>query len=260
MRFKFSLEVLPQVSGNVLPISYQSEMATAFRSMLTNDMSVYNDWLQMNGFDPSDDTHLRFYSVSNLYVPKIIVFEDRLQINVPRIQFWASFLPEVGTRELLNQMVLGQVFSIGDKKSAVSFRLTEISDVSPVRFMDCMEYQSLAPVVVKALRQNQTLEYLAPQNPYYAQFIYDGLVDRWEQFYRCPFDGIRGFNFKLLAPERRKAVNVCVDTPNAVKEVGYMLKFRIEMDPMLQEFAYLLGIGDDLDKGFGYLELLKKKK
>ena len=260
MRFKFSLEVLPQVSGTVLPISYQSELATAFRNMLSNDPTVYNDWLHMNGFDPANDRHLQFYSVSNLYVPKILVFEDRLQINVPRIQFWASFLPEVGTRDLLDQVLEGREFSIGDQKSAVSFRISEISDVSPVMFMERMEYQSLAPVVVKALRQNQTLEYLPPQNPYYAQFIYDGLVDRWEQFYQRPFEGIRGFRFTLLAPERRKAVNVCAGTPEAQKEVGYMLKFRIEMDPILQEFAYLLGIGDDLDKGFGYLELLKKKK
>lgn len=228
--------------------------------MLSNDTTAYNEWLQKNGFDPSNDSHLQIYSISNLYVPKIMVFDDRLQINVPRIQFWASFLPEVGTREMLTQTLVGQEFTIGDAKSAVAFKVSEISDVSPVRFMERMEYQSLAPVVVKALRQNQTLEYLAPQNPFFAQFLYDGLVDRWEQFYQCPFEGIRGFRFTLLAPERRKAVDVNAGMPDARKEVGYLLKFRMEMDPVLQEFAYLLGLGDDLDQGFGYLELLKKKK
>lgn len=251
---------MPQISGKVLPISYQGELAKAFRKMLTEDQATYNAWLHMNGFDSANDGHLQFYSLSNFYVPKILVFEDRLQINVPRIQFWASFLPEQGTREMLEKLLKERTFSVGDSKSAVTFRVMDISLVSPVRFMERMEYQSLAPVVIKALRENQSLEYLSPQNPYYAQFLYDSLVDRWEQFFQCPFEGIRGFRFTVLAPARRKSVNVITEAGEARREVGYMLKFRLEMDPVLQEFAYLLGIGDDRDYGFGYLELLKKKK
>lgn len=260
MRFKFSLEVLPQVSGTVLPISYQAELANVFRSMLTADWSAYETWLNMNGLDQSNTELPHFYSISNLYVLKILVFDDRLQINVPKIQFWVSFMPEIGTRDFLQRHIVGQEFSIGDNKTSVSFRVTELCNVSPVRFTDRMEYQSLAPVIVKAMRQDGTIEFLSPQNPYFAQFLYDGIVDRWEQFYCCPFDGLRGFNFTLLAPARRKAVNITEGNGTIRKVVGFLLKFRIEMDPALQEFAYILGIGDELQYSFGYLELLKKKK
>ena len=59
---------------------------------------------------------------------------------------------------------------------------------------------------------------------------------------------------------RRKAVSIFPDTPHFQKVVGYMLKFRLQMSPVLQEFAYICGLGDDIGYGFGYVELLKKKK
>ena len=48
--------------------------------------------------------------------------------------------------------------------------------------------------------------------------------------------------------------------PSPQKIVGYMLKFRLEMDPELQEFAYVSGLGDDINLGFGYVELIRKHK
>ena len=252
---------MPDVSGIVLPISYQYELAQAFHQLLTADLAAYESWLSTNGLQSlTHEEAPRAYSLSNLYVPKILVEGDRLSIQVPRIQFWVSMLPQYDTREFLESALLGKVMAVGDAQSSVSFRISAIDNISPVIYRDRMEYQTLSPIVVKALRNNGTLEYLSPTNPYFSEFMYEGLVERWENFYGRRFEGIRGFQFQLLAPERRKAVNVGAGTPGATKVVSYMLKFRLEMDAELQEFAYITGIGDDLENGFGYIELLKKKK
>jgi CRISPR-associated endoribonuclease Cas6 len=260
LRLKITLEVLPQVSGNVLPISYQFELAAAFHRLITSNKTAYEKWLSDNGLKPIDNIRQKVYSLSNLYVPKVFVETDRLYVNVPYIQFWISFLPEVETRNFLNQQLLDKQFSIGDCKSAVAFRISAIDDISPVHFTDVMEYQSISPVVVKALRPNNTLDYLSPDNQYYSQFMVEELIERWESFYHRSYDGDRSFQFTLLAAPRRKAVSIFTDTPHRQKVVGYMLKFRLAMSPVLQEFAYICGLGDDIGYGFGYIELLKKKK
>lgn len=251
---------MSQVSGNVLPISYQYELSAAFARMLNADTTAFDAWLQANGLSPEDNQHFQVYSVSNLYVPKIHVEEDRLEINVPRVQFWVSMLPETGTREFLETQLLGKQISVGDSKSSVTFNISAIDDISPVNYTDFMEYQSLAPVVVKAVRPNGSLEFLGPENRYFAQFMVEGIIERWEAYYKRPYTGNRSFHFTLLAEPRRKAVAVLQDTPKPQKEVGYMIKFRLGMSPELQEFAYVTGVGDDIPFGFGYLELLKKTR
>lgn len=260
MRLKITLEVLPEVSGNILPISYQFELAAAFTRLITSDKEAYDAWLAANGLTPLDNIRQKVYSLSNLYVPKVFVEGDRLYVNVPRIQFWVSFLPEVETRSFIDAQLLDKQFSIGDSKSAVTFKISAISDISPVVFTDVMEYQSISPVVIKALRPNNTLDYLSPDNQFFSQFMVEELIERWEAFYKRKYEGDRSFHFNLLAVPRRKAVTIFTDTPRHQKVVGYMLKFRLKMSPVLQEFAYVCGLGDDIGFGFGYIELLKKKK
>ena len=260
MRLKITLEVLPLVSGNILPISYQYELASAFNRLITSNKEAYENWLSANGLRPIDNIRQKVYSISNLYVPKVYVETDRLYVNVPRIQFWVSFLPEVETRTFLTQQLLDKQFSIGDYKSSVTFKIIAVDDISPVVFTEIMEYQSISPIVVKALRPNNTLDYLSPDNQFFSQFMVEELIDRWESFYKRSYDGDRAFQFTLLTQPRRKAVSIFTDSPRCQKVVGYMLKFRLQMSPVLQEFAYVCGLGDDIGYGFGYVELLKKKK
>jgi len=260
LRLKITLEVLPLVSGNILPISYQFELAAAFNRLITANQQAYEKWLADNGLKPIDNIRQKVYSLSNLYVPKVFVETDRLYVNVPRIQFWVSFMPEVGTRSFLTEQLLEKQFSIGDSKSSVTFKITAIEDISPVIFAEGMDYQSISPVVVKALRPNNTLDYLSPDNQYFSQFMIEELIERWENYYKRKYDGNRAFRFTLLSPPRRKAVTIFAETSRRQKVVGYMLKFRLEMSAVLQEFAYVCGLGDDIGYGFGYIELLKKKK
>lgn len=257
MRFKFSLSVQEEVSGNVLPITYQQNLTDMFRSMFTADQARLQHWLDANGLDPNGNEF--YYVISNLYIPKIVVDNDRLKICVPRVQFWVSFLPEVDTRKMLEESFLEREIVLGDSLSSVHFVISEIDDISPVTYHPVMDYQALSPIVVKAYRSNNTLEYLSPNNPYFAQFLVDSIVERWEQYYGCQFYDSRAFRFSLLSPERRKAVPV-VQNGVEKKAIGYMLKFRLEMSPMLHEFAYVTGMGDDLHNGFGYVELMRKHK
>lgn len=258
MRYKISLEVLAEKNGTVLPISYQYELVSAVSQLLMADPVLYENWLSQNGFGNDPSLSSKVYSVSNLYIPKIFVDGDRLHINVPRIQFWISLLPTVGTEQMLAATLLQKEITIGDRKSSVSFVISDIQTVSPVVFRPVMEYQTLSPMVIVGLRPNKSIEYLGPRSLYFSKFMIDELIERYELIYDQPYLGDRRYNLELIMPERRKAVTVFTDTPQQQKVVGYMMKFRLHMDPELHELAYSLGLGDKIDLGFGYIELLKK--
>lgn len=260
MRFKITLEVDAQKYGNILPISYQYELTTAVNNLLMSDSPLFENWLNMNQLSVQENQQTRVYSISNLYVPKIFVDGDRLHINVPRVQFWISVFPFEGTEKFLRTVLLGKEMIIGDSKSSVAFTITDISFVTPVRFNPVMEYQTLSPLVVVGMRPNGTVEYLNPHSRFFGQFMIDELIERWEFLFGQHYLGDRRYKLELLMPERRKAVTIFSGTTQQQKVVGFMMKFRLTMDPALQEIAYTLGLGDKINMGFGYIELLKKEQ
>lgn len=230
------------------------------RKLLTANKQLYSQWLSSNGFTPEEFEHKEIYSISNLYIPKIYVQGDRLQIRVPKVQFWLSIYLEKDTIPFLNSTLLNQSIVIGDRISQVKFTINEISIVTPVVYKNVMEYQTLSPIVIKGVRPNRSVEYLFPQSPFFSQFMVEELIQKWEFFNNRPYTGDRHFSFHLLSPERRKAVTVFADQPDKTKVIGYMIKFRLVIDPQLQEIAYVCGLGDDISLGFGYVELVDKSK
>lgn len=258
MRFKVVLSLNRDISGNVMPISYQYELCSVINRLLTADIVNYQQWLQANNLTVNDAQIDSLYSLSNLYVPRLFVQEDRMTIQVPRIQFWISFYHHAGTYDYVTRALLNKPLVIGDRKSQVHFIIESIEPVSPVEFKDTMVYQTISPVAVIAIRSNQTIEYLEPSNQYFSQFIVEELIERWEHINHTQYLGSRQFRFNLLVPPKRKAVIIMSGTPVQEKIISYMIKFELTMDPMLQEIAYDLGIGNNINYGFGYVELLYK--
>ena len=56
MRFKLVLSVQTELSGNILPVSYQYELSSCVHRILTEDRGAYEQWLGMNGFLPEMNT------------------------------------------------------------------------------------------------------------------------------------------------------------------------------------------------------------
>lgn len=259
MRFKFVLTLRPALHGNVIPISYQYELSACVNHLLTSDSEAFAAWLGANGLTPQDNLQRRVYAVSNLYVPRICVNGDRLQINVPRVQFWMSFMPTVDTEQYVRRCFADRQVVLGDRVSRVAFDVTDISVVSSVDYSEVMEYTTMSPIVVVGMRPNHRLEYLKPDNPVFAQFMYDELVERYEILHKRPYTGSTDFKMELLAPPKRKSVSIRRFTPQELSVVGYMMRLRLTMSPELQQLAYETGLGDKTNIGFGYIELLNKQ-
>ena len=230
MRFKVVLKLNVKTAGRVLPISYQCELSNAINWLLTSDRQLYRKWLQANNLTENDTHVFSPYSLSNLYVPHLFVFQDRMTIQVPRVQFWISFHHNEWTFEYLNEALLNKRFDLGDHKSFVNFVVESITPVKSVDFAETMIYQSISPVNVAAVRNDIN---------------------------KKSYNGSKDFSFRQLFPSKRKAVKVIYNN-RLTLVISHMLKFEMTMDPLLHEIAYDLGIGNDVYNGFGYIELLNK--
>lgn len=261
MRFKIVLDVNHGVSGSTLPISYQLELSAAVNRLLTSDQVCYDNWLRQNNLDPELPLRMKVYSLSNLYIPNIVVTGNRLTIRAKRVQFWISFLPEQGTEDYVRNALMSQVFSIGDRISRVQFVVSDIQAVSPVtEFKETMDYISMSPVTVMAYDAENRIVYLSPDDQDFLPFLVDGILERYELYYGKPYEGdIRPAIHYLDAP-RRKMISINSMTPKQYRVVCYMLRFRLTLPPELQHFAYVAGIGDKINYGFGYLELRDKTR
>jgi CRISPR-associated endoribonuclease Cas6 len=258
MRFKIILAVQPEVFGSILPISYQFELAACVNRLLTSNQERYKKWLDANGLTPEDNLHQKLYSLSNLYIPKIRVEGDRLDIAVPRVQFWISFHHEQGTEQFVHECFEGCEVVLGDRVSRVKFKVDNVLPISPIQYRETMEYMTLSPIVVIGIRPDNTVEYLSPENPYFAQFIVDELIARYERLNRTTYTGSKEFKMEVISPVKRKGVCLRYSPVKETKIIGYMFRFRLTMDVQLQQLGYEIGLGDKINFGFGYVELINK--
>ena len=258
MRFKIVLVVRNEMFGNVLPVSYQFELSSCIYRKLTENRRRYRDWLKMNGFIEDKNIKHKLFSLSNFYIPKIKVEEDRLHVLARKIQFWISFLPERGTAEFVRERLLNQELLIGDRKTQVDFWVESIEEIQKVDFPKTIDYLSLSPIVVSAMRHNHSVEYVSPEDPYYQDMLIDALLEKYRHFYGHDFPHKLDCNFELLSQPKRKGIFVKRFTNEETKVIGYMYKFRFKAHPSLHHLIYNTGLGDKVGLGFGCVEILNQ--
>lgn len=254
MRFKLILSVKADRFGSVLPVSYQYELSSCIYRKLSDNMDLCATWLSQNGFEPRLNARYRLFSLSNFYIPRIRVEEDRLHILARRVQLWISFLPERGTEELLRTIFSGQSLLIGDRYSKVEFTVDDIVRIEAPDYQYTMEYLSLSPLVFSNVHEIG-IEYLSPDAPQYCDVMIKSILDKYEYFYHKPFpaDELR-FGFELITAPKRKGIFIKRYTANESKTIGYMYKFRLTLNPVLQHLIYNTGLGEKINLGFGCIE------
>lgn len=256
MRFKIVLLVRNEVFGNILPVSYQYELSSCFYRKITENRSAYMNWLAQNGFTAEKNLKHKLFSLSNFYIPKIKVEEDRLQVLARKVQLWISFLPERGTKEFLNQVLSNQTLLIGDKKTQVEFLVESIEPIQTTDFTTSVDYLSLSPIVVSNVRQNKSVEYISPDDSNYTNSLLNNLLEKYRHFYGKDFPHDPVCKFEVLSMPKRKGIFIKRFTEEETKIIGYMYKFRIDLHPQLHALLYNTGLGDKVGLGFGCVEKL----
>lgn len=257
MRFKLVFLIKNDTYGNTLPVSYQYELSSCIRRMITGGGDLYADWLQKNGFEPDHNVKYSLFSLSNFYIPKIKVEGDRLQVLAKRVQMWISFLPERDTPAFVEQIFQNQTILIGDKKTRMELEIERVTCVDEPQYAEKMDYLTLSPVVASLQRANKSIEYLDFLHETYHQVLLDRLLDKYSYFYSKEFPFPFDYNLELLNDPKRKGIFIKRFTPNESKVIGFMYKFRLTAHPILHKLLYNTGFGDKISLGFGCVEVIK---
>lgn len=257
MRFKLILAVKSRSYGNVLPVSYQYELSACIYHRLTGNKEAYREWVGFNGFEPSDHIRQRILSVSNLYIPRIKVEGDRLQILAPKVQLWVSLLPERYTEAYIESMLGGEIFTIGDRVSKVEFQVIHIERCAEPQLATTSCYISLSPIVFTEIN-NHCVRYISPEDSGYEKVVLQSLLSKYEFFYGKEFPYETSCSIELISPPKRKGIYIKRFTDREVKVIGYMYKFKLTTHPILHKLMYCVGFGEKVNLGFGCIETTKQ--
>lgn len=252
MRFKLTLQVLPNISGRELPINYQYEISAVIYRILSQCDKNYSLWLHDNGYR-ADEKHYKLFSFSNLIISQYAINKEhqRLVIKSDTVDLFISFLPKKSIELFTEGIFHLQTFRIADKISGVEFKVQDIYVMPPVEYQDEMYFETLSPICVSQRRDNGMFDYLSPNHPAYVKGLLTGLLTRYQAYHGKEYEREVYCDFKVLNEPKSVLVKIKAGTPQQTFVRGYRYKFKIRLPKELMMIGYEDIFGEKGSLGFG---------
>ena len=256
MRFKLTLQLLPQVKGREIPINYQYELSSVIYRILSNGNAEYASWLHDNGFQ-SENKKVKLFTFSRLIAPYGIDKERaRLILKSNIVEWYITFLPEKSTQEFIQGIFKDQQFEIADSISGAAFIVREVQMMPEMNYTSDTVFETMSPICISQKNERGKTDYLAPNHPLYTQAILTGLLARYKALTGNRFEGETFCNMEMLTEPRSALITIKKGTKEETKVRGYLFRFKIELPVELMQIAYEGGIGEKGAQGFGMIKTI----
>ena len=256
MRFKLTLQLLPELKGRTIPINYQHELSSAIYRIFSNGNADYASWLHNNGFQ-IENKRFKLFTFSRLIVPYGIDKEKaRLILKSTKIEWYITFLPEKSTKEFIEGIFKDQQFEIADTISGAAFRINEIQIVPELDYTHDTVFATLSPICISRKNEQGKTDYLSPSHPLYTQGILTGLLAKYQILTGNSYEGEAYCNLHVLNEPRSSLVTIKKGTKAETRVRGFSYRFRIELPEKLMQIAYESGIGEKGSQGFGMIKTI----
>lgn len=255
MRFKLNLQLLSE-RENLLPLNYQYELSAWIYKVLNQGNPEFSRWLHEKGYTDHRKS-FKLFTFSNLNVPQRKIRGDRMEITGQDVSLIISMLPDEVVSHFITGIFRDQVFRLGDRQSQVPFRVSSIEGLAEPHFSGCMNFSSVAPVMISFLYPgDRYARYLAPDDPSYGELFFRNLKEKYRTFFNreCNFVEKDG-KLEILTSPRKKGILIKAGTPQQSKIIGYQFDFRITAPPELLKIGYSAGFGEKNSMGFGCVEV-----
>lgn len=256
MRFKLTLQVLPEVAGRDLPLNYQYELSSAIYKILAKSDQEYASWLHENGYQDDGEKKFKLFSFSRLIISKWQIQKgtDRLRILSDRVEWLLSFLPIKSTEKFVQGIFLNQRMAIGDRQSCVQFVINGVEVVQAPLIRENMEFETMSPMTLRCWHADTCKsEYISPVDPRASQAILTGLLSRYRAIHGVDFSEDADYEYVVLNTPKSALIKIKAGTPNQTFVKGYMCRFQIKVAKPLMEILYESGIGELCSQGFGFV-------
>lgn len=256
MRFKVTLQLLPQLKGREIPINYQYELSSAIYRILSKGDAEYAKWLHDNGFR-IENKNFKMFTFSRLIAPYGIDKEkSRLIFKADKITWYIAFLPERSTQEFIQGIFKDQQFEIADSISGSVFKICEVQILPGLNHKSEMLFETLSPICISHRNNNGKTDYLSPSDPLYEQAILSGLLSRYQVFTGKRFEGETFCKLHTLSQPRSSLITIKKGTKAETRVRGFSYRFRLELPEELMQIAYNCGIGEKGSQGFGMIKTI----
>lgn len=261
MRFALTLSVNKTAYGNLIPLSYSYELSSWIYKVMAGSNAAYAAWLHNNGFS-QEHKRFKFFTFSRLLFDNAIPITgtDRLSIFSNQGKLFISFLPEKSTEEFVKGIFLDNIFTIGDRKSKVKFKVESIELLpSPDFSKGYGQFQTLSPITVSMKNKEGKAAYISPENNDYdyGQLLFNNLKEKYRIYYGTEPEPDITFELKHLTPPRSKLIKIKSGTPAETNVRGFNFNFYLKTTPELLQLMYSTGAGEKNSVGFGLVERIE---
>lgn len=261
MRFRIVMDLVGE-GPNLLPVSYQPEFSSWIYKTLHFGSDSLFKWLEKGGYlDQNNEYHL--YTFSNLKLTDFSHEGDRLLIKQSSTSMCLSLVAAEGIEPFISELFQKQEPRIGDKKSKVQFKVSQVERLPEPEFSDNMTLSCISPLVLTN-REKKKPEFLAPDEKNYGVLFFKNLMAKYATMVKqLPsasqggLSGLTDLKFKLLGKPTSRVVRINPGTPYQASIKGYLFDFAVQAPAELIRLGYHAGFGDQGQQGFGCCKIKK---
>ena len=197
----------------------------------------------------------KYFTFSQINIPKRMISHDGIISKDGKFEFYISSPNE----QLIHSMVEGY---LNDQE--VIFRgqkliVEQVELLKTPSFKKKMKMKTISPIIVRTKRESHGKLKVWDINPGDLQFytaLQKNLIHKYTKFH----DNYDGDEYVQIIPEmksvKRKRITINKDDSETYHR-AYHMRFEIQTDPRLIEFAYDCGLGEKNSMGFGMVDLDK---
>ena len=109
MRLTLKLYI-DRFSGNMLPLNYHYELASAIYKIMSQYETEYATWLHECGYSSNGKKQFKLFNFSDLYIPKYLINGDRMEVLSDYACWEISFLLPEGIYNFIHGCGFGALW------------------------------------------------------------------------------------------------------------------------------------------------------
>lgn len=250
MRIKLILSISER--EKVLPVNYQYEFSAWIYKVLYQGDEGFAGWLHEQGY-AYGSKRFKLFTFSQLNC-RFKVYKDRFKILSDEAELILTFHIDEAVQHFITGLFKNRTFTIGDKKSRVSFEVKTVETLQPPVFKEEMTFSALSPICVsKPIGKNGKLQtkYLMPSDEDFELRLMNNLFSRYKAINSNGISGEEETEVHVKGKAKSRLIKIKADTPAQTRVRGSLFDFTCKAPAELLQLGYEAGFGEKNSLGFG---------
>ncbi len=250
MRIKVTFEIH---SGDYIDINYQYALAAWVYRILNKCDTNVTSFLHDKGFSftETDNRRYKFFTLSNLNIPKYRVEGRKIYIQSFHISFiFSTYINEIGYN-FIKGIMSDRGFYIGKY-----LKVGNIEALKETEIKSGMTFRTISPVFVQ---HNSIHLHPLEHKEIYSASIHKNLTSKYNVFYSTHKD-FMPTSIKVISKVKTKILSIKEGRETGTRIKANLFTFKIKGDPELIEIGYKSGFGQNNAMGFGCVEIVDSPK